>query len=801
MPKTTAIQTNFTAGEISPRLLGRIDIDKYRNAAELMFNCRPLVHGGCVRRGGLRHVAITKHADRLARLIPFVVSKSTAFQLEVGHLYMRFCTNAIAQVESSPGVPYEIVSPYQEADLDGIHYVQGSRVMYLAHENYPVYQLTRTADTDWKLVAVPFEFSPTDEIPQTYNTTATLSATTGAITINAGAAAFLASDVGRDFVVGNGRAVITAFSSTTAVNATVVDAFASVGAHAAGTWSLGQSPKCSVTPSVSGPVGVAVNATASANAWQNNAQYSHIGKFIRVNGGIIEITGVTSATVAAGIVRAELSSTLAVGADGWTLENRIWNSTLGYPKAVGLYQQRLVLGGSASYPQTVWGSAVRDLLNFAVGDGDGDAFDFTIQSDQVNPVEHITNTKALAVLTEGGEVTMRGGQEKALSTLNVQAETQSAYGCNSVRPIRVGNEILFWTRSGLKLRAMAYQVENDSFRSPDMTILAEHISSPGGAIEMSYAQEPDSVIHTVRADGVLIDCTFDRDQNVTGWSSHGTDGVFESTSANPASAADQSWHIVARVVEGAIVRSIEVEDTTLNTDFAITGSNFRTVEAYDGYLSGSAQFELTAHGFVGGETIRLRNFLFGAADLNGDHVVQVIDVDHFEIPVADPGALVELGEAAFGAITWAGFDYAEGRTFKPLADGSPQNPATVTGGEITLDRAAYELEAGLEYSNYVDVLPIEQPTQFGTAQGAAISVSRYVCRFYRTIGATINGVQIPARSFGLGVLDQTVQPFTGDIDLSKVGWEKSIGGRVRIGQDLPLPWQLLAVIREVTVNQ
>ena len=45
MPRISTIQTNFTAGEISPRLLGRVDVARYANAVKRMENFYPLVHG------------------------------------------------------------------------------------------------------------------------------------------------------------------------------------------------------------------------------------------------------------------------------------------------------------------------------------------------------------------------------------------------------------------------------------------------------------------------------------------------------------------------------------------------------------------------------------------------------------------------------------------------------------------------------------------------------------------------------------------------------------------------------------
>lgn len=45
MPRVTLMQTNFTAGEMSPRLLGRVDIARYSNGAKVIENAYPLVHG------------------------------------------------------------------------------------------------------------------------------------------------------------------------------------------------------------------------------------------------------------------------------------------------------------------------------------------------------------------------------------------------------------------------------------------------------------------------------------------------------------------------------------------------------------------------------------------------------------------------------------------------------------------------------------------------------------------------------------------------------------------------------------
>ena len=56
MARVTHLQTNFTAGELSPRLYGRVDIARYTNGAKRIENAYPLVHGGAIRRPGSRFI-------------------------------------------------------------------------------------------------------------------------------------------------------------------------------------------------------------------------------------------------------------------------------------------------------------------------------------------------------------------------------------------------------------------------------------------------------------------------------------------------------------------------------------------------------------------------------------------------------------------------------------------------------------------------------------------------------------------------------------------------------------------------
>lgn len=89
MPRVTAAETNFTAGELAPRLLGRIDIEKYANGAETVENLLVRAQGGVQRRGGTKHVWRVNDHSNQSTLIPFVFSVTQAYTLEFGESIIR----------------------------------------------------------------------------------------------------------------------------------------------------------------------------------------------------------------------------------------------------------------------------------------------------------------------------------------------------------------------------------------------------------------------------------------------------------------------------------------------------------------------------------------------------------------------------------------------------------------------------------------------------------------------------------------------------------------------------------------
>lgn len=744
MPRVTINQTNFAFGEISPRMIGRTDIAPYPNSADTIENALVTLQGGVRSRDGTTYVQSAKSGANATRLIPFVADPSNAFMLEVGDLYIRFYKNG-ARLESPPGTPIEVVTPYASSTVFALNYCQGADTMIFAHPTLPPQRLRRFSDTIWVFDAVPVDPLPFDVIGDSFATVVTLSLATVGVgrTATAAAPTWQNSDVGRFITYQGGYATITGFTSTTIVTVTIVTAFQSVTLPVS-VWTLGGTPQEGITPSgpappALDPIGTVITLTAAAlNTWRS----SDVGKFVRfAGGGICKITVFTSAlVVSARIIEKMGSQTVLQPAKSWTLEAGVWSSVNGYPAVCCFYQQRLILAATTAQPQTLWGSTTGAYFDFTLGPLDGDAFEYTLASDQVNPILALSASSILVAFTYGGEFTVKGGVEKPITPTNVQVDNQTNYGAAAVRPVRIAKDIAYVQRSTLKLRALAYDLNFGTYDAPDLTYFSEHVSNKGdgsayGFAELAFAQEPESTLYCRRADGVLATLTLSAQAQVQAWSRQViSGGTVKSIGSIPVAGKDQMWLLVQRVINAVTVQHIEVFDSAAQTDCSVALSNF-------------------------------------------------------------PTALT----------VWPGLGYLEGKTvsaYVSASDGSGTDfgDFVVTGGQITIPHAVNILQVGLPSTSTVKQLTPEVQTGTGTAQGNAMRTSEISVRLKSTASLIANGKdQVTPKAFGSVLLDDPTPAVTGIRRLELLGWDRGASD-LTLSRTRPLPFHVLSVIRKFTVN-
>ena len=93
MARSAPSLTSFVAGELSPRLEGRVDLDKYRQGAAELLNMVVHPHGGASRRPGTEYIGEIQSSAVKGRLIPFQFKTTDTYILEFGNSTMRVIRN------------------------------------------------------------------------------------------------------------------------------------------------------------------------------------------------------------------------------------------------------------------------------------------------------------------------------------------------------------------------------------------------------------------------------------------------------------------------------------------------------------------------------------------------------------------------------------------------------------------------------------------------------------------------------------------------------------------------------------
>jgi len=487
------------------------------------------------------------------------------------------------------------------------------------------------------------------------------------------------------------------------------------------------------TMAASGTSG-SVTITASTSTFAA----TDVGRLITFSSGRAKITGYTSATQVAATTQVNFSGTGAVTT--WKLG--AFSNTTGHPSCVSFFEQRLVFAGTLSEPQTLYFSKAGDYENMTTGTNADDAMVYTIASNQVNAIRYMKAVRTLVIGTTGGEFTVSAdGTNASVTPTNVTIKKQSSFGAANVDAIPAGNAILFLQKAKRKIRELAYNFDSDGYVAPDLTILNDTVTKTG-INEMSYQQEPDSIIWCVRDDGQLAGLTYQRSENVTAWHRHIFGGVFGSGNAVCESVAsisgtlteDEVWVIVKRTINGATKRFVECF-----SDFDFDETSATSFKFLDSHLS-----------YSGGATTTL-----------------------------------------------SGLSHLEGQTVSILADGATHANKTVSSGAITLDRSVTSACVGLAYDSILQTMRIEGGAAEGTSQGKTKRISKVVLRLFETVGVKVgpslsNLELIPFRTTSSLLSNPVDTLLSGDKEI-EFNDDYNSDGFIFIKQDQPLPCSILAI--------
>jgi hypothetical protein len=751
--RTQKSQVSFNAGELSPLLDARIDLEKSNNGCRQLQNAIIETYGAARRRPGLQFIAEAKYTDKKCRLLDFQFSTTTTFVIEIGDFYMRFFSNG-AQVIVD-GDPYEIATDYAEADIFDLQFAQINDVVYITHPSYPVQKLIRVADENWTIGSVVFKDPPL--LDQNITTiTLTPSALTGTIDLTASDELFESTHVGSTFEIVYLRTDISIRLAITA-NGTSASTMRISGKwrlRTSGTWDADVLVQRSYDGGTTWELVRKVESSSDSNYDQEGTESEDAIYRLKIENwvsqanaprailelddpygrGYVVIDEVTDSTTAVATVLTEKGLYGTVATRYWS--EGAWSAKRGYPVAATLFEQRLCFAGTAYQPQTVWGSALDDYESFKVGTTDADAFAYSIGAQERNSIQWLVSQKALLIGTTSGEWSMQGSTDSALTATNVLVRRHSNYGSKAIQADLVNEVVLFVQRQGLRIREMTYSFERDGYVSPDLTVLSEHITA-GGISETAIQQQTQSIVWVVTGNGNLVGMTYEREQNVVGWHRHTTDGLFESVATVYGTGSDEIWCVVNREIDGLPRRYIERFNPTAWTS--------------------------------------IENAFY-----------------------VDSG----LSYNGAPATEFSGLGHLEGKTVAILADGAPVADQVVVDGAVTLNDSASVVHIGLPYETIIQPMRLDMDPAAGNSQGQIKQVRKIVLRLSNTLGLSYGDGTTTYNLNFRDTADRMDAPpplFTGDKEIDFDG-NFDLDTPVIVKQTQPLPLCLLAIITKYAIT-
>lgn len=260
--------------------------------------------------------------------------------------------------------------------------------------------------------------------------------------------------------------------------------------------------------------------------------------------GIVRINGINSSTEASITVVSKVSQTTTTirWAEG------AWSGVRGFPAAVGLFEERVIYGGTVNNPNRIWLSEIGRFNNFEAGINDSDSFQLDLPS--TNIVRWIAALEALIIGHGGEEFRIRSSQlDQALTPTDFSIRQQSSHGSSALQAPEVGSVLLFIDSVGRKVREFVFSDAEQKFLAPDLTALAENITT-SGIVNFAYQKNPDSLLWCVLDNGDLLSLSYEREQNVVAWALHPMDGLVQSVAVIPAAKEDEVWISVVRSIDG-----------------------------------------------------------------------------------------------------------------------------------------------------------------------------------------------------------------------------------------------------------
>ncbi|HNY25438.1 MAG TPA: hypothetical protein PKJ33_02740 [Alphaproteobacteria bacterium] len=198
----------------------------------------------------------------------------------------------------------------------------------------------------------------------------------------------------------------------------------------------------------------------------------------------------------------------------------------GWPCSISFHQNRLVFGGSRSWPSGVWMSKVGIHDNFNSGTGlDDEAIFITLLSEQRQQICTIVSSDNLQILTSVGEWAI---SNKPLTPSSVDIKQHTSVGSISSRylpPQKVEGCTVFISNSKKDIRELSLDELSENYNAVDLCSLSKHLMND--PVDMAYNDQTNQLF-VVMAGGEMCVLHKNSALGISAWSVYKTQGSFQS---------------------------------------------------------------------------------------------------------------------------------------------------------------------------------------------------------------------------------------------------------------------------------
>lgn len=506
MAKGTIYQTDFSAGELSPRMLGRVDLPQYGKGAQAVENWQVLPQGGITKRPGTEYIGKTGPSQdgTEARIIPYIYSATEAYIIEL-------CNSAITVWRNGSVVAETSTPSYTLSQIWDINYAYDHNGVYFTHPSHAPAALIRTATDSFTWGNISF----------TYHT----------------------------------GAVYTSHATNNDLGDDTVECTASIGATTPqqGTFYIkhpdGTQDEYTYT-SYTGAIFSGVSPTLKQD--YDNTYSVVVGHEYH--------TGGSTPCKPFGEANSYPRSVAVVGGRFWfagTLREpqTIWASeSYGYfvnasnVLVVQMLMFKVVTSqeevtkptdewADPEVPETETVTYITPIISPAHG------IQMEIASGSGDAIHWMASNRNLVIGTAAAQWVVPVN----ISATQPYAELLSRYGSGTVPAETVGSSLIMV--NGERVFDFGYSMEGGGLTPNNITVHADHICKDG-VDDFAYSQQPIMNLYFVRDDGTLLVCTYERSSQVVAWSRWTSatrySGDFVSVAVVPESGKDVLYAVIKR---------------------------------------------------------------------------------------------------------------------------------------------------------------------------------------------------------------------------------------------------------------